>query len=119
MRLGVAVVNGPFYAPPVLAKQFAAIDVLSHGRLDAGIGMGWSPDEYAPVGLPMQARGRRFDEWLACLDTLLTDEPVEFHGEYYTVPRSHVDPKPVQRPRPPILIGGSAEAALRRAGHDR
>ena len=116
VRLGVAVVNGPFYAPAVLAKQFAAIDVLSHGRLDAGIGMGWSPDEYAAVGLPMQARGRRFDEWLSCLDALLTADPVEFQGDYYTVPRSHFAPAPVQRPRPPILIGGSAEAALRRAG---
>jgi len=115
-RLGLAVVNGPFYAPAVLAKQLAAIDVLSHGRLDAGIGLGWSPDEYAAAGVPTARRGRRFDEWLDCLNALLTEDPVSFEGEFYTVPRSYVAPRPVQRPRPPLLIGGAAEPALRRAG---
>ena len=115
-RLGVAVVNGLFYAPAVLAKQLAAVDVLSEGRLDAGIGLGWSADEYAAAGVPMAGRGRRYDEWLDCLDRLLTGDPVSFEGAHYTVPPSHVGPMPVQRPRPPILIGGSADAALRRAG---
>ncbi len=115
VRLGSAVVNGPFYAPAVLAKQLAALDVLSQGRLDAGIGLGWSPDEYAAAGVPMQQRGRRFDEWLDCLHALLTEDPVAFDGEFYTVPRSYVAPRPVQQPRPPLLLGGTAEAALRRA----
>ncbi len=115
-RLGLAVVNGPFYAPAVLAKQLVAIDVLSEGRLDAGIGLGWSADEYAAAGVPMEGRGRRFDEWLDCLDRLLTEDPVSCDGRHYTVPTSHVGPMPVQQPRPPILIGGSAERALRRAG---
>jgi probable F420-dependent oxidoreductase len=115
-RLGVAVVNGPFYAPALLAKQFAAIDVLSHGRLEAGIGLGWLPEEHTATGVPMQRRGRRFDEWLACLDVLLTKDPASFDGEYYSVPSSHLAPLPVQKPRPPILLGGTAEAALRRAG---
>ena len=115
-RLGLAVVNGPFYAPAVLAKQLTAIDVLSEGRLDAGIGLGWSEDEYAAAGVPMAGRGRRFDEWLDCLDRLLTEDPVSFEGDHYVVPRSHVGPMPVQQPRPPLLIGGSAERALRRAG---
>jgi probable F420-dependent oxidoreductase len=116
VRLGVAVVNGPFYAPSVLAKLFATADVLSAGRLDAGIGLGWHPAEYASVGLPMKQRGRRFDEFLDCLHALLTDDPVSFAGEFYTVPDSHVLPRPVQQPRPPIYIGGSSEAAYRRAG---
>ena len=115
-RLGLAVVNGPFYAPAVLAKQLTAVDVLSEGRLDAGIGLGWSQDEYAAAGVPMAGRGRRFDEWLDCLDALLTEDPVSFEGERYRVPLSHVGPRPVQRPRPPILLGGRAERALRRAG---
>jgi probable F420-dependent oxidoreductase len=115
-RLGLAVVNGPFYAPALVAKQLAALDVLSRGRLDAGIGLGWSPDEYAAVGVPRQRRGRRFDEWLDCLHALFTEDPVEFAGEFYTVPRSHIAPMPVQRPWPPLLIGGTAEPALRRAG---
>ncbi len=116
VRLGLAVVNGPFYSPVALAKQFAALDVLSAGRLDAGVGLGWSPAEYAAAGVPMQRRGRRFDEWLDCVDVLLTRERVEFAGEFYTVPASTIAPLPVQRPRPPLLIGGSARAALRRAG---
>jgi probable F420-dependent oxidoreductase len=116
VRLGVAVVNGPFYAPAVLAKQLAAVDVLSDGRLDAGIGLGWNAEEYAAVGLPMQRRGRRFDEWLDCLDAVLTQPTVEFSGEYYSVPASEVLPRCVQQPRPPIYIGGSSEAAYRRAG---
>jgi probable F420-dependent oxidoreductase len=115
-RLGLAVVNGPFYAPAVLAKQLAALDVLSEGRLDAGIGLGWSRDEYAAAGVPMAGRGRRFDEWLDCLNAVLTEDPVSWDGEFYTVPRSHVAPAPVQRPRPPLLLGASAEPALRRAG---
>jgi probable F420-dependent oxidoreductase len=115
-RLGLAVVNGPFYPPVALAKQFAAIDVLSGGRLDAGVGLGWSQAEYEAAGVEMQRRGRRFDEWLDCVDALLTGERVEFSGRYYTVPASTIAPRPVQRPRPPLLIGGSAPAALRRAG---
>lgn len=115
-RLGLAVVNGPFYAPVALAKQFAALDVLSNGRFDAGIGLGWSPAEYAAAGVPMEKRGRRFDEWLDCLHMLLTAEQVEFTGEFYRVPASRIAPAPVQRPRPPVLIGGSAPPALRRAG---
>lgn len=115
VRLGLAVVNGPFYAPAVLAKQLATVDVLSTGRLDAGIGLGWLPDEFAAVGVPMRARGRRFDEWLDCLNTLLAgDGEVTFTGEFYTVPPSRMAPRPVQRPRPPLLIGGSSEAAYRR-----
>jgi probable F420-dependent oxidoreductase len=116
IRLGIAVVNGPFYAPVALAKQFATIDVLSGGRLDAGVGLGWAKYEYAAAGVPMTDRGRRFDEWLDCLDVLLTEDPVEFAGEFYTVPRSAIGPRPVQQPRPPLLVGGTAPAALRRAG---
>lgn len=115
-RLGLAVVNGPFYAPAVLAKQLVTIDVLSAGRLDAGIGLGWHPAEYAAAGVPMRGRGRRFDEWLDCLNTLLTgDDEVSFAGQFYTVPQSRMAPRSVQRPRPPLLIGGSSEAAYRRA----
>lgn len=115
VRLGLAVVNGPFFAPAVLAKQLASLDVLSSGRLDAGIGLGWHPDEFTAAGVPMERRGKRFDEWLDCLDAVLTSDHVSFAGRFYTVPPSHVEPRPVQRPRPPILIGGSSEAAYRRA----
>jgi probable F420-dependent oxidoreductase len=116
VRLGVAIVNGPFYSPVAVAKQFAALDVLSSGRFDGGVGLGWSPVEYAAAGVPMEHRGRRFDEWLDCLNVLLTGAEVSFDGEFYSVPASRIAPAPVQRPRPPVLVGGGAPAALRRAG---
>jgi probable F420-dependent oxidoreductase len=115
-RIGIAIVNLPFYAPIVLAKALTSIDVLSHGRLDAGLGLGWNPDEFAAAGTPIEHRGARAEEFIACLHAIWTEDPVEFAGELYRVPASYVDPKPVQQPHPPILLGGSAETALRRAG---
>jgi probable F420-dependent oxidoreductase len=115
-RIGIAIVNLPFYAPIVLAKALTSIDVLSDGRLDAGLGLGWSADEFAAAGTPMERRGARAEEFLACLHAIWSKEPVEFHGEFYDVPPSLVDPRPVQQPHPPILLGGSAEPALKRAG---
>ena len=116
IRIGIAIVNLPFYAPIVLAKTLTSIDLLSDGRLDAGLGLGWNPDEFAAAGVPMERRGSRAEEFLDCLRAIWTQDPVEHHGEFYDVPRGHVDPKPVQRPHPPILLGGSADAALRRVG---
>jgi probable F420-dependent oxidoreductase len=116
IRLGLAVVNLPFYAPLVLAKALTSIDVVSGGRLDAGLGLGWAPEEFAAAGADMARRGDRAEEFLACLRAIWTEDPVEFSGEFYTVPRGFVDPKPVQRPHPPILLGGTADPALRRVG---
>jgi probable F420-dependent oxidoreductase len=116
VRLGIAVVNLPFYAPLVLAKMLTSIDIVSEGRLDAGLGLGWSPDEFAAAGVDMARRGARAEEFLACLRAIWTSDPVEFSGEFYQVPRGWVDPKPVQRPHPPILLGGTAPAALKRVG---
>jgi probable F420-dependent oxidoreductase len=115
-RISIAIVNLPFYAPIVLAKTLTSIDVLSGGRLDAGLGLGWSADEFAAAGTPMERRGTRAEEFIACLQAIWTQDPVTFEGEFYRVPTSYVDPKPVQRPHPPILLGGSAESALARAG---
>jgi probable F420-dependent oxidoreductase len=116
VRIGIAIVNLPFYAPIVLAKALTSIDVLSDGRLDAGLGLGWSADEFAAAGVPMDRRGARAEEFLACLHAIWTQERVEFHGEFYDVPPSLVDPQPVQQPHPPVLLGGTAAPALRRAG---
>jgi probable F420-dependent oxidoreductase len=116
VRLGVAVVNMPFIAPVLLAKQLATLDVVSGGRLDAGLGLGWSPEEFTAVGVDITARGRRAEEFIAVLRMLWTSEIVEHAGEFYQVPRMRMEPKPVQRPHPPILLGGSAPVALRRAG---
>lgn len=115
-RISIAIVNLPYYAPIVLAKELTSIDILSGGRLDAGLGLGWNADEFAAAGTPMERRGARAEEFIACLQAIWTQEPVSFEGEFYRVPKSYVDPKPVQRPHPPILLGGSAETALARAG---
>ncbi|HET7902884.1 MAG TPA: TIGR03619 family F420-dependent LLM class oxidoreductase [Candidatus Nanopelagicales bacterium] len=116
IRLGVAVVMAPYYAPIVLAKALTTIDVLSGGRLDVGLGLGWSAEEFEAVGVPMEGRGARAEEFVEVLRTIWTQDPVEHHGSLYDVPRSHVDPKPVQTPHPPLLMGGGAPAALRRVG---
>jgi probable F420-dependent oxidoreductase len=116
VRIGLAIVNLPFYAPLVLAKALTSIDTLSNGRLDAGLGLGWNADEFAAAGVPIERRGARAEEFIDALHTIWTTDPVEYHGEFYDVPRGRVDPRPVQQPHPPILLGGSAEPALRRAG---
>jgi probable F420-dependent oxidoreductase len=115
IRLGTAVVNLPYYSPVLLAKQLATLDVVSGGRLTVGAGLGWSEDEYAATGVPFRRRGRRMDECLRCLKLVWTEEFVEFNGEFYGIPASRIEPKPVQRPHPPVLVGGYSEAALRRA----
>lgn len=116
VRLGVAVVMVPYYAPIVLAKALTTIDVLSAGRLDVGLGLGWSAEEFAAVGVPMARRGARAEDFVACLKAVWGPDPVEHHGEFYAVPRSRIDPKPVQAPHPPLLMGGGAEPALERVG---
>ncbi len=116
IRLGLAVVMVPYYAPIVLAKALTTLDILSDGRLDVGLGLGWAASEFEAVGVPMERRGARAEEFVACLTTIWTQPEVEFHGEFYDVPRSWVDPKPVQSPHPPLLMGGTADAALRRIG---
>ena len=116
IRLGTATICAPFTAPALLAKTLTSLDVLSGGRLTVGLGMGWMPQEYAAAGVPFERRGERMDEYLRCLEALWTQDPVEFAGDFYTVPRSHVGPPPVQRPHPPVLLGGAAAPALRRAG---
>lgn len=116
ISLGTATVCAPFTAPALLAKTLTSLDVLSGGRLTVGLGSGWLPQEYAAAGVPFQRRGARMEEYLRCLEALWTQDPVEFAGEFYTVPRSHMGPPPVQRPHPPVLLGGAAAPALRRAG---
>jgi probable F420-dependent oxidoreductase len=116
IRLGTSVLVMPYYTPVMLAKQLATLDRVSGGRLDVGLGIGWSRDEYDAVGVPYDdRRGRRADEFLACLKAIWTEDPVEFHGEFYRVPRAFVRPRPVQVPHPPITVGGFGLAAVRRA----
>ncbi len=116
VRLGVAVVNLPFVSPALLAKQGATVDVLSGGRLDLGLGLGWSDEEYVASGASKRNQGRRADEFIAAVRALWTDATVAYDGEFYRIPPSHAEPKPVQPGGPPILLGGLSPGALARAG---
>jgi probable F420-dependent oxidoreductase len=115
IRLGVAVVNHPFASPLLLAKQAATIDVLSGGRLDLGIGNGWLAEEFTGSGADLAGRGARAEEYVAALRALWTTDR-GYHGSFYDIPPGRQDPPPVQRPGPPILLGGMSEAAMERAG---
>ena len=116
VRLGVAVLNLPFASPVVTAKSLTTIDRLSHGRLDVGLGTGWQSQEFEATGVTMDRRGARADDYLHALHAIWGDDVVDYEGEFYRVPRSRIEPRPVQSPHPPILMGGAAPAALRRAG---
>jgi probable F420-dependent oxidoreductase len=116
IRLGTAVLNFPWFSPLLLAKQAASLDLVSGGRLDLGLGLGWAEEEYVATGTPMQRRGARAEEFVACLQAMWGADPVEFHGEFYQVPAALVRPKPAQSGGPPVLLGGNVDAALRRAG---
>jgi probable F420-dependent oxidoreductase len=106
ISLGTCVIDMLFHNPVVLARRFATLDVLSHGRAIAGLGIGWSKDEYEVSGIPYKYRGQRADEFLQSLKRIWTDEVVEFKGQFYSIPASKIGPKPVQKPHPPILLGG-------------
>jgi probable F420-dependent oxidoreductase len=114
VQIGTNVLNAPWYPPAVLARSLTTIDLVSGGRLVPGFGVGWSPEEYQAVNVPMAQRGARLDECLDALDAYWSDNPAEYQGTYLTLPATYVDLKPVQRPRPPIYLGGYSPAALRR-----
>jgi probable F420-dependent oxidoreductase len=114
IALGTSVLDIPFYNPVILARRLTTLDVLSGGRLRVGLGLGWSADEFEAAGVSLRERGRRADEFLRVLKAIWTTDPVEFHGDYYHVPRSIIGPKPSQKPHPPIYLAAFAPAALRR-----
>lgn len=116
IRLGVAVLNAPFSPPLVLAKQLTTLDVLSDGRLDVGLGLGWAAEEFEAVGVPLSERVTRTVETVQALRAIWGPDPVHFEGRHVHLQDAIVQPKPVQRPCPPLLLGGSVPAALRRVG---
>ncbi|WP_328460813.1 TIGR03619 family F420-dependent LLM class oxidoreductase [Actinoplanes sp. NBC_00393] len=116
IRLGVSVINLPYVAPAYLAKQVGSLDVLSGGRFDLGLGTGWSEPEFVATGSDPNPRGPRTEEYLAALAAHFSQGEGEFEGRFYRVPPSRMAPAPVQPGGPPVLLGGGAEVALRRAG---
>jgi probable F420-dependent oxidoreductase len=114
ISLGTCLIDMLFHNPVVLARRFATLDVLSHGRAIAGLGIGWSKDEYEVSGVPYKHRGERANEFLQLLKRIWTDEVLEFKGKFYSIPASKIGPKPMQKPYPPILLGGFSQNTLSR-----
>jgi len=114
--LGTSVLIMPLHNPVVLARQLATLDVLSGGRLRVGLGQGWSLDEIEAAGSRMAGRAARADEFLKVIDAVWTTDPAEFSGDHFTLPRSILQPKPLQAPRPPIYLAAYAPSALERVG---
>jgi probable F420-dependent oxidoreductase len=114
IRLGTSLLDFPMYVPAHLAKRIATLDVLSNGRAVIGAGLGWSEDEYIASNVPFEKRGARMTEMIEAITALWGPDPVEFHGKFYEIPATEFNPKPLQKPRPPLLIGGYAPQALQR-----
>jgi probable F420-dependent oxidoreductase len=116
VRVGVTVLVIPYRNPVVTAKQIATMDVLSGGRVIVGAGVGWWPEEFEALAAPPFAeRGAVTDEYLRLMKVLWTEEDPRFTGKYYRIGDVIVAPKPVQKPHPPIWIGGHTPRAIRRA----
>jgi probable F420-dependent oxidoreductase len=113
-RLGTSVLVAGNHWPAPLAQSLATVDLLSGGRLDVGLGVGWNAEEHIAAGTDVATRGRRFDDFLEALLACWGEDPVEHHGAFVDVPLSIVRPKPVQSPRPPLISGMWSRAGIER-----
>jgi probable F420-dependent oxidoreductase len=115
VRLGTTVLIVPYRNPVVTAKMVSTLDALSGGRVVLGVGAGWIAEESAMLGVPFEERGAMTDEYLAAMRELWTNPAPSFAGKYTQFSELHFEPKPLQKPHPPIWVGGHARASLRRA----
>src|SRR5438067_2667826 len=115
LRLGTGICLVAQRNPVYTAKQVADVDVLSGGRVDCGIGIGWLREEFDAVAMPFDHRGARADEHIEVMKQLWTEPTSPYEGSYYRLPECRMYPKPVQQPHPPVHVGGESDAALRRA----
>ncbi len=114
IRLSSQVLVLPYHQPVVLAKELATLDVLSGGRVVVGVASGWLAEEFAMLGVTYRERGKRMDEYLDVLHALWTTDHVTFRGRFVQLEDAAFFPKPVQKPRPPIWVGGGKGAAFPR-----
>jgi len=115
LRFGTGITLVPQRNPVYTAKEFATLDWLTGGRIDFGVGVGWCKEEVVACGYSFDDRGERCDEFLEIMRRLWTDEVASFEGKHFTLPECRLDPKPVQKPHVPMIIGGHSRAGLRRA----
>ena len=115
IRFGTGVALVPQRNPIYTAKEMCTLDWLTDGRIDFGIGVGWNKEEVEACGYRWEDRGARCDEFLEVMRRLWTEPVVDFAGEWIKFETCRMDPKPVQKPHVPIIVGGYADAALRRA----
>jgi probable F420-dependent oxidoreductase len=116
LRIGHLVLNNLFRHPIITAQALATLDHIGGGRLVAGIGTGWTEQEFTMSGIPfpeMKARGEMLDEALTCIRSLWTDEVTNFDGKHYKLRDATLWPKPIQQPYPPIMIGGGGRPIVR------
>src|SRR5579862_9292286 len=113
--VGVSVLIMPYRNPVATAKALATLDRMSGGRVVAGVGAGWNEREFAALGVPFHERGARTNEYLRLWQACWTAGTVSFAGRFVSFTDMFINPKPVQQPQPPIWIGGTSDAALRRA----
>jgi probable F420-dependent oxidoreductase len=121
LRIGTFVINNDLRHPAILAQDMASLDVLSGGRLEIGIGAGWNRPEYDAIGRsfePVATRVERLAESVSVLKGLFAEGPFTFQGRYYTITDHDGQPKPVQRPHPPLLIGGGGRRTLSLAARE-
>jgi F420-dependent oxidoreductase-like protein len=112
VRIGQLVVGVPYRNPALLAKMMTTLDVVSHGRTIVGLGAAWHEPEFVAYGWPFPSvrdRMGMLEEAVQIVDRMMTRRPASFSGTYYTVAEAYNDPMPVQKPRPPIMIGGGGE----------
>jgi probable F420-dependent oxidoreductase len=112
--LGTGILVGGYHRPVELAQRLAAIDILSNGRLIAGLSVGWSKDEHEQMDVEFTTRGRRMDELVAALKACWGPDPVQFEGEFFHIRDAIVSPKPMQQPHPRLLSGMRSGPGLRR-----
>lgn len=116
VQLGTSVINALFHPPVILGKRFATLDQLSGGRVIAGVGQGWMPDEFAVAGVPQSRQGAGMADWVAAVRAVWGPDPVRHDGRFYQIPEAEIGPKPVQPGGPPLIFGCYAPAAIARAG---
>jgi probable F420-dependent oxidoreductase len=114
VRLGTGILVLPLRNPLILAKELATVDILSGGRLIVGIGVGYVPQEFEALGVSFDDRGTRAEDYLGAIRSLWTDEHPAFDARTFSFRGVQSHPRPLQRPRPPIVIGGYAPPVMRR-----